>query len=294
MTDTLLNLQKQIPENITSVLISVTNVADNLNIPSFIVGATARDIILEYVCGAGIRRRTQDVDFGVAVESWAEYELLKKTLVETQNFRIDNKIEQRLWRGHGIEEIKIDLVPYGGLEKPAGQIAFPPDGAFVMNTTGFKEAYEDAVTVQISKAVKIRVVSLAGLAILKFVAYDDRPHERQTDLQDIWFLAKNYLSATGEERLYEDADLMNDENFDYRTVGARFLGRDIAELLTEQTRGIILKHLSEDGTTVGLIDIAGIINFSERRLEENLEDTIEMLRQLKRGIVECVPKEIQE
>ncbi len=228
----------------------------------------------------------------MAVENWAEYELLKKTLIETENFRIDNKIEQRLWKGRGIEEIKIDLVPSGGLEKPAGQIAFPPDGSFVMNTTGFKEAYEDAVTVQLSEAVKIRVVSLAGLATLKFVAYDDRPHERQTDLQDIWFLAVNYLSATGEDRLYEDADLMKDENFDYRTIGARLLGRDIAELLTEQTRGIILKHLSEDDTTAGLIDIAGIINFSERRLEENLEDTIELLQQLKRGIIERLPKEI--
>ena len=292
MTDTLLNLQKQIPENITNVLISVTNVAERLNIPSFIVGATARDIILEYVYGAGIRRRTQDVDFGVAVESWAEYELLKKTLVETENFRIDNQIEQRLWKGRGTEEIKIDLVPHGGLENPAGQIAFPPDGAFVMNTTGFKESYESAVTVRLSKGIQIRVVSLAGLAILKFIAYDDRPHERQTDLQDIWFLAINYLSATDEHRLYEDANIMNDETFDFRTVGARFLGRDMARLLTEQTREIILKHLSEDNASAGLMGIAAVIIFNEKRLEENLEDTVEMLRQLKRGIIEIPPKEI--
>ena len=94
----------------------------------------------------------------MAVENWAKYELLKKTLVETENFSVDDKIEQRLWIGRGTEEIKIDLVPYGGLEKPAGQIAFPPDGAFVMNTKGFAEAYQDAVTVQLSEAVKIRVV----------------------------------------------------------------------------------------------------------------------------------------
>lgn len=292
MTDTLLNLQKRIPENITSVLISVTNAAERLNIPSFIVGATARDIILEYVYGAGIRRRTQDVDFGVAVESWAEYELLKKTLVETENFRIDDQIEQRLWRGRGTEEIKIDLVPYGGLENPAGRIAFPPDGAFVMNTTGFKESYESAVTVRLSEGIQIRVVSLAGLAVLKFVAYDDRPHERQTDLQDIWFLAVNYLSATGEDRLYEDAGIMNDENFDFITVGARFLGRDMARLLTERTREIILKHLSEDNASAGLMNTAAVISFSEKRLEENLEDTVETLRQLKRGIIEIPPKEI--
>lgn len=292
MTDTLLILQKQLPENIVGVLVSVTSVADKLYIPSFIVGATARDIILEYVYSAGIRRRTQDIDFGVAIENWVQYELLKKTLVETENFRADDKIEQRLCRGSGREEMKIDLVPYGGLERPAGQIAFPPDGAFVMNTNGFAEAYEDAVIVQISEMIKIRVVSLAGLAVLKFVAYDDRPNERQTDLQDIWFLAKNYLSAAGEERLYADTELMKDESFDLRTVGALLLGRDMAKLLTEQTEKIILKHLSEDNAPAGLMNIAAIINFSEKRLQKNLEDIIETLRQLKRGVVENLPKRI--
>ena len=49
MNDTLLILQKQLPENTIEILRSVKTVADSLGIPSFIVGATARDIILEYV-----------------------------------------------------------------------------------------------------------------------------------------------------------------------------------------------------------------------------------------------------
>lgn len=154
-----------------------------------------------------------------------------------------------------------------------------------MNTSGFAEAYENAVTVQISESITVLVISLAGLAVLKFVAYDDRLQERHTDLQDIWFLAKNYLAATGEDRLYEDTDLMNDENFDFRTVSARFLGRDVAELLTEQTGEIVFKHLSEnDGE--GMENTARVISIGERRLEEDFEEIIETLRKLKEGIAE--------
>ncbi len=73
MNDTLLKLQKQIPEKILETLTLVTTITEDLQIPAFIVGATARDIILEYVYQAGIRRATDDIDFGVAVESWEQY-----------------------------------------------------------------------------------------------------------------------------------------------------------------------------------------------------------------------------
>lgn len=288
MSDTLLKLQKQIPKNILETLTLVTTVAEDLQIPAFIVGATARDIILEYVYQAGIRRATDDIDFGVAVENWEQYEKLKSALIATEKFRADNKMEQRLWQGRGINEMKIDLVPYGGIESPVGTVTFPPT-EFEMNTKGFAEAYQNSLKLKINDNAPIRIVSLPGLVILKFVAYDDRPFERQTDLQDIWYVMSNYLDAGNEDRLYEDSDLLADENFNFRTVGARLLGRDIAKILNEQTEKIILKHLSDDENS-GLIRISEIVNFRERRLSDNLNETIEMFQELRRGIFEVIEK----
>lgn len=96
MNDTFLILQKPLPEQTVEILTVVTNITDEMEIPSFIVGATARDIILEYIYDAGIRRATKDIDFGVAVESWTQYERLKNALLSTGKFRADNRIEQRL------------------------------------------------------------------------------------------------------------------------------------------------------------------------------------------------------
>lgn len=286
MSDTSLTLKKRLPENVVEILTLVTNVADELNILSFVVGATARDLILEYVYQSGIRRATKDIDFGVAVESWEQYERLKKALIKTGKFRSDGKIEQRLWWTGSGENMKIDLVPYGGVESPIGTVTFSPTG-FEMNTSGFAEAYEDALTLKISKDLQIRIVSLAGLAVLKFIAYDDRPQQRQTDLSDILFLMETYLEAGNEERLYADDNLLNDENFDLRSVGARMLGRDMAKLLTGQTLKTILKHLSEsDEKNGGLNKIAETINYREKGFEENFVAIVRLLQQLKLGITE--------
>lgn len=288
MTDISLKLQKQIPENILETLTSVTTIAGDLQIPAFIVGATARDIILEYVYRAGIRRATDDIDFGVAVESWEQYERLKAALISTGKFRADNKMEQRLWQGRGRDEMKIDLVPYGGIESPVGTVTFPPT-EFEMNTKGFAEAFQNSLKLKISDNSLIRIVSLPGLVMLKFVAYDDRPFERETDLQDIWYVLKNYLDAGNEDRLYLDSDLLNDENFDFRTIGARLLGRDLAKILNDQTEKIVLKHLSEDDDS-GLVRISEIVNFRENHLTENLNAVIETFRELRRGILEIIEK----
>ena len=197
-------------------------------------------------------------------------------------------MEQRLWQGRGINEMKIDLVPYGGIESPVGTVTFPPT-EFEMNTKGFAEAFQNSLKLKINNNVPIRIVSLPGLVMLKFVAFDDRPFERQTDLQDIWYVLKNYLDAGNEDRLYQDSDLLDDENFNFKTVGARLLGRDIAKILNDQTEKIILKYLSDDQNS-GLIRISEIVNFRENHLTENLNETIEMFQELRRGIFEVLEK----
>lgn len=288
MTDTLPNLQKQLPEKNIEIVRLVIAAAERLEIPTFIVGAAARDIIFGHIYNVEIYRETTDIDFGIAVESWAQYERLKRTLIEAGEFRADDKVEHRLWRGRNADEMKIDFIPYGSIEFTAGRIAFPPDGDFVMNTNGFAEAYQNSLTVRLTEDLKVRIVSPAGLAVLKFISYDDRPQIRIRDLQDILFIMKNYLDADNEKRLYEgrDGNLLEDEDFDLRTVGARLLGRDMAKLLTAQTKQIIFKHLSDDESEKGLARTAETAQRAEEMFDDELPEVVEMFRQLRQGITE--------
>lgn len=288
MTNTSLKLRKKIPENLREILSAVFKASSELDIKTFIVGATARDLIFEYVYGAKIKRATEDIDFGVAVESWAEYEKLKENLITTGKFTDDTKNEQRIrWRKGG-EEMEIDLVPFGGLEQPAGQIAFPPTGDFVMRTVGFEEAYKDSLFLELDENLTVRIASLTGLVLLKFIAYYDRPMMRRRDVQDIFFIAKNYLDAGNEDRLYDreaDADLLDDD-FNYETSGARMLGRDIATLLTEETGEIISKLLAEETDGGKLQKLADVVAGDELFEEDRYKVILETFRQLRQGIVE--------
>lgn len=289
MTNILLKSRNKIPEHILEILKAVSEISNKLGINTFVVGATARDLIFEYVYDAKIYRTTEDIDFGVAVGSWREYEILKSALIETKKFEDDVKNEQRIWWNESDAKMEVDLVPFGGLESPAGQIAFPPQGDFVMSTVGFEEAFENSILLEADENLTVRIASLAGLALLKFIAFNDRPQARRRDVQDIFFITKNYLDAGNEDRLYDetaDADLLGDD-FDYQTAGARMLGRDLAPLLNKKTSEIIKKLLAEEENGGSLQKFADIIAAEELRGDDDRYKLIvEIFRQLRKGISE--------
>ncbi len=210
----------------------------------------------------------------------------KNPLIETGNFKDDKKIGQTIWWEKDSNKISIDLVPYGGVESTVKEIAFPPDEDFVMNTNGFAEAFENSIILQVEENFTVKVASLAGLVLLKFIAYNDRPQQRKRDLQDIYFIAKNYLEAGNEDRLYnENADLL-DDNFDYRTCGARLLGRDVCLLLNEDSRKIILDTMKDDKDGGKMQKFADVIYQDGLHDMENYNEILNVLKQLQTGIKE--------
>lgn len=93
MNNTSLKLRKKAPNHIIEILRLVFNTTSELNIPAFVVGATARDLIFEYVYEADILRATEDIDFGIAVGNWTDYEKIKKSLIDTK--KIQRRREKR-------------------------------------------------------------------------------------------------------------------------------------------------------------------------------------------------------
>ncbi len=284
MTNTSLKLRNPIPDNLIELVRIVSNVFQELEIEIFLIGATVRDLVFANVYDAKITRATEDVDFGIAIASWAEYEKLRKTLLEIDGFRDSEKEFQRvIWEFNGVSTL-VDLVPYGGLESPKGTVRFS-DGDFEMSTIGFETAARDTWLLQLEPGLSVRIASLRGLVLLKFVAYNDRPALRKRDLQDIWFIATHYLEAGNESRQFNgDSDVV-DEEYDARYVGARLLGRDIGELLDEVLSEIVLKPLRERERLQDFINTV-----SGEVLPDTDRETIvrDRLRALRKGIEERV------
>jgi predicted nucleotidyltransferase len=247
----------------------------------FIVLAQARDLLLQYAYNLPVHRATNDIDFGIAVESWDQFTRLRDALITT-TFQPHKIMRQRLVHESGL---LIDLVPFGELEHPGGQIAWPPDFSIVMNTVGFREAYDNSIEVRIAEDLIVKVASLAGLALMKIVAWDDRRYDR--DAQDLGLIMRHYLDAGNQDRVYSEGgdciDLLT-ENFDYDKASARMLGRDVGRLLTETSRPALERVLLEAGDEERLGALATGMIKNNANYHGEFDTALAMLEALRAGI----------
>jgi predicted nucleotidyltransferase len=177
-------------------------------------------------------RVTRDIDFGIAVESWAQFELLKERLLATNEFST-SRAQQRLTFADSSEGISIpvDLIPFRGVASADGTIAWPPSRDIVMNVAGFEEALTSSVLIEIEADLRVHVASVAGLTLLKLAAWVDRGRESNKDVADLYRLLTTYADAGNTDRLYEtELDLLEAAEFDMRLAGAELLGRDVAAI----------------------------------------------------------------
>ena len=236
---------------IIQVVRFVQRAALDLSIEFVMVGATARDIVLQSVFGLSAGRRTLDIDFGLAVEDWNQFAALKSELVATGNFQPVNRVSQRLLYRRELlaaESKIVDLIPFGAVEDKSGAVAWPPSRDIVLNVAGFREVLASAILVQMEPDLIVPVASLAGLAVLKLLAWVARRQETNKDANDLLRLLKDYGNAGNEDRLYgEELHLLEEAKFDFDAAGARMLGKDVASIVTADTAARIMAILqSED------------------------------------------------
>jgi predicted nucleotidyltransferase len=155
-----------------------------------------------------------------------------------------------------------------------------------MNVTGFKNALNDTILVHLADQLDVRFVSLPGMAVLKLIAWQERHNEFPTkDAPDIAPLLRYYSEAGNDERLYgQHADLIQAADFDFEMAGARMLGRDMAAIMTAQTKETVLKildvHTNPDGNDHLILAISRCIP------GRDYEKSLNLLQNLKKGILD--------
>ncbi len=283
MNAILLDLSGKLPPEQVAVFRLINQVAAREHVQFFVVGAKARDLVLHYAYGIPQRRATNDIDFGLLMSGWDGFDRLKRALAATGKFIAHPHMEHRLLS----DELSaiIDLVPFGEIENPKGVIAWHPDFTTRMSTLGLREAWQTSVRVRLAEDLEVAVASLAGLALLKLIAWDDRHYQR--DAQDLGLLLSNYIDAGNAERLYgeqaEHADLLDDPEFDYEHASARILGRDMAAIMRGESRSIIERIIAEETNEVGQLRLATEMT-SGARFRGETELALIMLRQFWQGV----------
>lgn len=271
----MLKVKQDIPiePNVLAVLEQVRAVTSALGIPYFMIGARAIDIQLHNVYGLPTFNPTNDTDFGVAVDSWESFAELKDGLVKTGHFKPDAHKAQRM-DFDGV--YLVDLVPFGGLEKPKGSISWPPEFDQVMKVHCFGEINSAAQEIEIpGLSFVLRAASLPGLVLLKFFTWNDRRETR--DAWNISSLLQNYNQIVDDARIFADEDLYKAFAYDAVKAGAALLGRDAAAIATVANlnavrdivaRGIETGNLtSQVGTGLKLVEDEDRISTAEELLQ---------------------------
>ncbi len=208
----------------------------------YVIGATARDIIIRQLIDTTSGRRTKDLDIAIAIPDWSVFDEIKEVLV-ADGFKKSTDMRQRFYYG----EYELDIVPYG-VAKEDDNIYWPPEEEIAMSVKGFDEVLSEAITVNIDDEFDIRIASLHGLFLLKFNAWLDRNIETSKDAEDMSFILSNYFMANLDRNVY--TEVYDWENFDEYIVGGYWLARDLLLLLTKEQivyyKDCIEKELDKD------------------------------------------------
>lgn len=225
--------------------------AARLDAQLFLMGAAARDVLLLQVYGIDTQRKTEDMDFGVMVPDWATFDALRLALLAGGAFEARSQdATHKLWHRSGRP---LDIVPFGGVERPDRTLAWPPEEQTVFDCFGMREAMASGHEVRLPGGASIRVASVPALALLKITAWQDRKLTHPgRDAGDLMLYLGHYLDCD----MYDHAaryypDVFDAPDFVHEVAGARILGRDLRQLLDEAATARVLAILQPEADERG-------------------------------------------
>ncbi len=210
------------------LLQKLTDYFQSIGSDFYIIGATARDIILSGIHKQASTRRTADLDIAIAIKDWDKFDQISKELCNIDGFHKSNKQKQLFWYKR---DFKLDIVPFGEVAKADNNIYWPPEEVFAMSVVGFTEVADNTLEITIDNDLSVKVASLPGIFILKLAAFNDRKNETNKDADDLAFIIKNYLEINIERAVAEHYDIYDALKFNTFTAGATLLARDIKTIL---------------------------------------------------------------
>ncbi|MES2323329.1 MAG: nucleotidyl transferase AbiEii/AbiGii toxin family protein [Pseudomonadota bacterium] len=279
MTPRLIRTDQPIDPITIDILRAVAQEAQAEGVEYMLVGAMARDILLTHVFGIATGRATYDVDFAVAVKNWQQFDALRARLKRRGKFRDGGKAQQRLfYKGDsGDLDYHVDAVPFGGISLESKEIAWPPDMEVVMNVAGYEDVLAAAERVTFAPDFDGKVVSLAGLAILKLIAWSDRGRVNPKDADDLIQLMDSYAAAGNLDRVYEEDGVIEAGAYDPDLAGVFLLGKDIQRMASVQTLGMLKEIIERDFERLSREMIKSSRRFGD--VEQRVQARLRLLQQ---------------
>lgn len=222
----------------------------------YVIGATARDIILSGIHKQALARKTNDLDIAIAIPDWSKFYEISTGLCKLEGFEKSKEQTQRfLYKTH----FQLDIVPFGGVAHDDNHIYWPPEESQAMSVAGFIDVAKNTLEVKVDNSFTIYVASLPGIFLLKLVAWRDRHISSNKDADDMAFIITSYLEINEQRAVKENYDLYEEDNFSTFLAGATMLGRDMKKILWPNPE-ILYEFFSILRTEVSKKDGSQLIN----------------------------------
>ena len=266
---------------LVELLRKLTDSFNKMDKEFYVIGATARDIIMQQLLDTASRRRTRDLDIAIAIPDWDTFEQVKQSLI-ADGFEKSRDMQQRFYYG----EYELDIVPYGVVAKEDDNIYWPPEEVVAMSVKGFDEVLSEAITVSIDNEFKVKIASLHGLFLLKFNAWLDRNAKTSKDAEDMSFILSNYFMANFDREIHQE--VYDWENFDEYIVGGYWLAHDLVALLDARQLNYYKEVIEAELTKE---EESRLIN---QMIENSIGLKYEMVRDTLQAIADVFQKAIED
>lgn len=279
MKNILIDISGKLDSSYIAAIKEIKKVADSLKISFFIIGALARDIIMEYFYEIKAPRMTMDIDLGIKISRWKQFDKLINTLEKSGEFK---KLKEK--RRVLYNDILIDIVPFGDISDKNERISWPPENEVVMSVMGFNEVYNYSTLVRLQNnpTLEVKIPTLPGLAILKLFAWKDNFPNRSKDAEDLLFIMKNYENAGIFDKLYKsELQLLESEDFDNQVAGIVLLGKEMSKICTNQTIEYLRKIIDEETSKNSDFNLIIDMLLPKR---DDFNRILYLLKKLKEGI----------
>ncbi len=192
-----------------------------------LVGASALACLMP-----GFHRPTHDLDVAVA----ASLDALPSELERPSGWRRDSTHQHRWLTPAGA---RVDLIPAGPDLLAAGQVTWP--SGHVMSLLGFRHAFSRTIPTEVASGFRVDITTVPVITLLKVIAYQERPHERERDLGDIAFVMTD-LVPDHDARRYSSEVLGAGIHFE--DVSPYLLGRDLRGFVDTAERQAVQSFLA--------------------------------------------------
>jgi predicted nucleotidyltransferase len=161
-------------------------------------------------------RTSEDLDLSVA----ASVADAIAAIARLPGWTPDPRQEQR-W--HSPAGIAVDIVPASPEALARGHLDWPRTG-FRMSLLGMRLAFERGVGIRVAPDLAVKVIPLHVVAVLKIVAYLDRPESREKDLTDLAHVMHGYVGADSDRRFSSEVP---DDLIEFDDIAPYLLGVDV-------------------------------------------------------------------